>query len=212
MLAFGLGMWMRAPAVRDWSGQLLLGGATRAYQPRLSPDGQWLAFIVIHEQQAQVGVMKLDSGEWWVLTRHRDRGQVISVCWSRDSTRVYFDRFFDVPVGVYSVSPLDRNPEGAREALVVKEADSPQVAADGSLVVGKLDAEGNYRLNRRSPDGALRAVGPPLEFNRGWTSPVRALHARNAVVFCGKVQGGLAPPQRRFYLLDLDRDEYRPLG
>lgn len=211
MLAFALGKWMQAPAVRDWSGQLLLGGATRAFLPRLSPDGQWLAFIVLHEQQAQVGVMKLDSGEWWVLTRHRGRGQVISVCWSLDSTRLYFDRFFDVPVGVYSVSPLDRNPEGARELLVVKDADSPQVVADGSLIVGKLDDEGHYRLNRHSPNEALRAVGPPIEFNLGWASPVRALHTRNAVVFCGKVLDGKAPPQRRFYLLDLDRDDYRPL-
>jgi hypothetical protein len=200
------------PPAKCWSGQILLGGGTQAYLPRLSPDGQWLAFVVIHEQQAQVGVMRLDSGEWWVLTRNRDRGQVLCLCWSRDSTRLFFDRFFDAPVGVYSVSPLDRNPEGAREVLVVKEADSPQVAADGSLVVGKLDAEGNYRLNRRSPDGALRAVGPAIEFNRGWTSPVRALHTRNAVVFCGKVLDGGAPPQRRFYLLDLDRDEYRLLG
>ncbi len=211
-LAFALGRWTQAPAGRTWSGQLLLGGGTQAYLPRLSPDRQWLAFVVIHEEQAQVGVMKLDSGEWWVLTRHKDRGQVLSVCWSPDSTRLYFDRFFDAPAGVYSVSPLDRTPEGAREVLVVKQADSPQVAADGSLIVGKLDAAGNYRLHRRSPDGSLRAVGPSvLEFNRGWTTPVGALHTRNAVVFCGKVLDGKAPPQRRFYLLDLDRDEYRPL-
>src|SRR5262249_53781599 len=132
--------------------------------------------------------------------------------WSPDSTRLYFDRFFDAPVGVYSVSPLDiRNPDGARELLVVEDADCPQVAADGSLIVGKLDAEGSYRLNRFTPDGPLRAVGPPIEFNRGWGSPVRALHGRNAVVFCGKILDGKAPPQRRFYLLDLDRDEYRPL-
>jgi hypothetical protein len=227
LAAFALGRWgfvatggssgadpaaAELPPGTSWSGQLLLGGGTRAYLPRLSPDGQWLAFVVIHEEQAQVGVMKLESGEWWVLTRNRDRGQVLCLCWARDSTRLYFDRFFDAPVGVYSVSPLDRNPEGAREVLVVKEADSPQVAADGSLLVGKLNAEGNYRLNRYSPDGALRAVGPPIEFNRGWTSPVRALHTRNAVVFCGKVLDGEATPQRRFYLLDLDRDEYRPLG
>ena len=83
------------------------------YQPRVSPDGNWLAFVVVHESQAQVGVMKLDSGEWWVLTRSRDRGQVLGVAWSRDSTRIFFDRFLDVPAGVFSASPLDRAPEGA---------------------------------------------------------------------------------------------------
>jgi serine/threonine protein kinase len=210
-LAFALGIWNRAPTSREWSGQLLLGGSTRAFHPRLSPDGQWLAFVVIHEQQAQVGVMKLDTAEWWVLTRSRERGQVINVCWSPDSTRLYFDRFFDVPVGVYSVSPLDRNPEGARELLVVKDADSPQVVADGSLVVGKLDDEGNYRLNRLTANEAPRPVGPPIAFNLGWPSPMRALHTRNAVVFCGTVLDGKALLERRLYLLDLDRDEFHPL-
>jgi hypothetical protein len=223
LAAFALGRWWSVaggalvadravgepPAGASWTGQLLLGGATQAVLPRLSPNGQWLAFIVIHEQQAQVGVMKLDSGEWWVLTHNRDRGQANGLCWSRDSTRLYFDRFSEAPLGVYSVSPLDRAPGGAREVLVVKEAHSPQVAADGALIVGKLDAEGNNRLHRQSANEALRAIGPPIE---GWLSPVRALHTRNAVVFWGKVLDGKAPPQRRLYLLDLDRDEYRPLG
>lgn len=211
LLAFTLGKWLSVPAVRDWSGQLLLGGASQAFGPQVSPDGQWLAFIILHEEQSQVGVMKLDSGEWWVLTRNRDRGHVNNVCWSRDSTRLYFDRFFDVPVGVFSVSPLDRTPEGAREALVVKDADAPQEAADGSLIVGKLDAQGRYRLHRFSPHDGLRAVGPPIELHLGWPSPMRALHAQNAVAFCGKVLDGKAGPERKFYLLDLDREEYRAL-
>lgn len=211
LLAFFLGKWWQAAAVHDWSGQLLLGGASQVFGPQVSPDGQWLAFIILHEQQSQVGVMKLDSGEWWVLTRNRDRGHVNNVCWSRDSTRLYFDRFFDVPVGVFSVSPLDRTPEGAREALVVKDADAPQEAVDGSLIVGKLDAQGKYRLHRYSPHDGLRAVGPPIELHLGWPSPMRALHAQNAVAFCGKVLDGKAGPERKFYLLDLDREEYRAL-
>jgi hypothetical protein len=195
-----------------WSGQFLLGGATRAYQPRVSPDGNWLAFIVHHEGQGQVGVMKLNSGEWWVLTRNRERGAVSSLCWSNDSTRVFFDRVADMPVGVYSASPLDRAPEGAREVLLLKEVDCPEAIADGSLVVSKLEAGGNYRLRRRFADGSVRPVGPPLEFNRAWTAPVRALHAQNKLVFCGKVRDGKAPPEQLFYLLDLDTDEYRPLS
>jgi hypothetical protein len=178
----------------------------------VSPDGNWLAFIVLHEEQAQVGVMRLNSGEWWVLTRNRERGAVNSLCWSNDSTRVFFDRVFDLPVGVYSASPLDRAPEGAREVPIVKEADSPQAVADGSLVVGKLGAEGNYRINRRFPDGSLRPVGPPLEFNRAWPPTIRALHTQNKLVFCGTVLDGKATPEQRFYLLDLDTEQYRPLS
>jgi len=198
-----------APATA-WSGQLLLGGSTQAYTPRRSPDGQWLAFIVIYEHQAQVGVMKLDSGEWWVLTRHRDRGQVNGLCWSLDSSRLYFDRFFETPAGVYSASPLDRNPEGAREVLVVKDAHMPQVAADGSLIVGKLDASGNYRMHRLAANKVLSPIGPAIE---GWSPPVRTLHKRNSVLFWGKVvDDQAAASERKFYLLDIDKDEYRPLG
>ncbi len=192
-----------------WSGQLLLGGATQAYMPRVSPDGRWLAFVVIHEQQTQVGVMKLDTGEWWVLTRNRERGQINGICWSRDSTRLYFDRVFDTPLGVYSVSPLDRTPGGAREVLVVAEAYFPQMAADGSLVVGTLDAASNHRVNRYSSNESLRVVGPPLE---GWNATVRALHARNAIVFWGKILDDKAPSHRGLYILDLDGHGYRLLG
>src|SRR5262249_61023648 len=80
-----------------WSGQFLLGGTTRAFGPRVSPDGQWLAFVVLHQGQGQVGVMKLGSGEWWVLTRDRDRRGVLSGCRSAGSTRLFYDRLRRVP-------------------------------------------------------------------------------------------------------------------
>jgi len=223
LTAFALGRWVLpfAPstplspgafAPAGWSGQFLLQVEPATYLPRVSPDGKWLAFIVIHEGQAQVGVMKLDSGEWWVLTRGRDRGQVLSVSWARDSTRIYFDRFLDVPAGVFSASPLDRTPEGAREATVVREADCPHLTVDGSVIVVKHDAAGNHQMYLHSPGRALRPVGPPVEFDRGYTAPIRALHKSNKVVFCGKVLDGKAPTTRRFYLLDLDTNEYRALG
>jgi hypothetical protein len=219
-----LGRWLPPPrpvvtshsgeTAADWAGQSLLGGTSRPFGPRVSPDGQWLAFGVLHEGQSQVGVMKLGSGEWWVLTRNRDRGGVSSVCWSLDSTHLYFDRFFDKPMGVFSVSPLDRSPRGARERPVVTDAESPQVAGDGSLVVCKLDEGGSYRLHRHWPGGerADEAVSPPILFDPGWPSPVRAL-GKNKVVFCGKVLDGReSPPLRRFHVLDLDTKEYRALS
>src|SRR5262245_2793644 len=89
--------------VAGWSGEFLLGGTTCALFPRVSPDAQWLAFAVMHEGASEVGVMELNSGDWWVLTRNRSRGWVQSVCWSADSTHIYFDAFIDVPVGVSSV-------------------------------------------------------------------------------------------------------------
>jgi serine/threonine protein kinase len=220
LAAFALGRWYQPPpsplpppqAPKSWSGQALLMVEAATYVPRVSPDGKWLAFVVIHENQAQVGVMKLDSCEWWVLTRNRDRGQVLGVSWANDSTRIFFDRYNDVPTGVFSASPLDRVPEGAREVPVVKDAACPHVTGDGSLIVVKRDAAGNDQMHVYSPGQPLRPVGPPAEFERGWTAPIRALHTCRKVVFCGKVMDGKAPPTRRFYLLDLDTNEYRPLG
>ncbi len=211
LAAFALGRWGQATGPVVWSGQFLLGGAVRAYFPRVSPDGKWLAFIVLHDRQAQVGVMNLASGEWWVLTRNRERGLVSSLCWSRDSTRLFFDRYLDVPNGVFSASPFDRAPEGAREAPVVKEAEHPEPTADGGLLVSKLTSDGNSQLHLYSSDGTLRPVGPPAAFDLGWTAPFRTLHTRNEVVLCGKILDGKAPAERRFYLLNLDTNEYRML-
>jgi hypothetical protein len=50
-----------------------------------------------------------------------------------------------------------------------------------------------------------------VEFNRAWPPPIRALHASNAVVFCGKVLDDGAAPRPLFYLLDLDTGECRAL-
>ncbi|MFO0880584.1 MAG: serine/threonine-protein kinase [Gemmataceae bacterium] len=206
-----LGVWLSPAETPTWSGQLLLGGSVRAYQPRVSPDGKWLAFVVLHEKQAQVGVMRLNSGEWWVVTRARKLGQVLGVCWSRDSARIYFDRFFDVPMGVFSVSPMDRAREGAREVPVLAEAESPVVLSDGSLLVCKLEGDGFFRMHHQQSDGSWKAVGPLVEFYLGWSSPVRALQHRRAVVFCGKVHQAPESGRRQFYLLDVERDEYRLL-
>src|SRR5262249_7886530 len=87
-----------------------------------------------------------------------------------------------------------------------------QVVADGSLVVRKVEADGTSRVNRRFRDGSLRPVGPPLEFNRAWPPPIRALHAQNKVVFCGQVLDDKSPPEQLFYLLDLDTDPSRALS
>src|SRR5262249_30492783 len=123
-------------AERGWAGEFLLGGTTCALFPRVSPDGEWLAFAVLQGGAAEAGVMELNSGEWWVLTRNRSRGAVQSVCWSADSRHIYFDRFFDAPVGVFSVSLIDRSPQGAREVRVLEKAKCPQALADReSLVV-----------------------------------------------------------------------------
>src|SRR5262249_10736107 len=120
----------------------------------------------------------------------------------------------DVPLGVFSVSPVDRSPQGAREVPVLDKARCPEALADGSLVVCKLVGDGNHQLFRHWPDRPwhVEPVSPPIDFIPGWPAPVRALNKENKVVFCGKLLDGKEPaPRRRFYLLDVDAKEYEPL-
>jgi eukaryotic-like serine/threonine-protein kinase len=59
--------------------------------------------------------MKPDSGNWSILTHHRDRGLVTQISWSPDGALIYFDRQTDVPQGIYSVPVL-----GGEERLLWK--------------------------------------------------------------------------------------------
>lgn len=68
--------------------------------PRISPDGQMLAFTAMAENQNQVAAAKPESGSWTILSRDRTRGLVQDLSWSRDGNRIYFDRFSEVPRGV----------------------------------------------------------------------------------------------------------------
>jgi eukaryotic-like serine/threonine-protein kinase len=99
------------PQIR-WTGTRLDGPAV-AFGPRISPDGQLLAFLSMEDGLTQVAVMKPDTGNWTVLTHDRTRGQVNSLCWSRDGSKLYFDR----SRGIYSIPVL-----GGDEQLVVEDA------------------------------------------------------------------------------------------
>src|SRR5262249_22807461 len=85
-----------------WSGEWL-GGSSIAFDPRISPDGQTLAFEAMVDSTTQVAVMKPDSGNWQVLTRDRTHGYATELSWSPDGAKVYFTRYQDGPRGIYSV-------------------------------------------------------------------------------------------------------------
>jgi hypothetical protein len=230
LAALPVGMWLqgcRQPASptagpaagADWSGELLLGSTTCAFGPRVSPDGHWLAFVVLHEGQSQVARMRLNSGEWCVLSRDRRRGLVSSLCWSADSERIYYDRFLDVPVGVYSISPLEVLPPGARDRPVLGASECPQALPDGSLVVNRMGPGSDLQIWRHWPGGEkeprqvlAHAVAYHIGGEDAWSpSPLRTLRRANKAVFCGKLLGTEADPPRRLYLLDLDTGTTTPL-
>src|SRR5437867_2246601 len=119
LLAFAVGVLWQARRVErppSWAGTML-GGPAIALQPRISPDGQMLAFQAMVDGLNQVAVMKPDTGNWTVLTRDRTRGLIVSMGWARDGGKIYYDRYTDTPRGVFSVPVL-----GGDERLILENA------------------------------------------------------------------------------------------
>ena len=140
----GLGWWLRdrmSESASVWGGDLVLGNTTQVLASRLSPDGQTLAFVTPAGGVTQVAVMKPASGDWTVLTTRPDSGSVYRLAWSKDATRVYFDRVTDVPHGIFSVPVV-----GGPERLVLADAQSPETLPDGTLLVVRTSDQG------RAPD------------------------------------------------------------
>jgi serine/threonine protein kinase/Tol biopolymer transport system component len=150
LLCVALGVaaaWTLWPDVREpvWTGTLL--GPSVAYGPRISPDGQLVAFITLVNEQSQVGVINLTSGNWRVLTHTTNDGIIDQLSWSTDGTKIYFDREIGQPIGVYSVPAL-----GGEPRLLLENASAPTALPDGSLVVLRINADRRRQLYRFTPD------------------------------------------------------------
>jgi hypothetical protein len=117
-------LWMSSPEPQQWSGELL-GGPGRAMGPRISPDGETLAFQVwSNDTQNQVAVLKPASGHWSVLTSEKADGPIMDLSWSKDGTRIYYDRYGK---GIFSIPAV-----GGESRLVVENGLGPQAIADGA--------------------------------------------------------------------------------
>jgi eukaryotic-like serine/threonine-protein kinase len=196
----------------SWSGEFLLGGTVRVFGSRVSPNGRYVAYCVLEDGQAQVGVMNLEGDpNPTVLTKLTQGGTVNGLCWA-DDDNIYYDVFFDAPVGVYKVNRpagLMKRQENAQEE--VRDAECPQICKDGSLIVCKLGEDGIYQLRRKRPEqsGDGKDLGLRVEFNVGWPPPVRALRHGNKLIFCGKIHDGkTANPKRHFYSFDIEKSEH----
>ncbi|MEO6325474.1 MAG: hypothetical protein ABIT01_17570, partial [Thermoanaerobaculia bacterium] len=195
------GFWLRgveadAPAPA-WKGELLLGATTRVMAPRISPDGQTLAFLTIEAGQSQVAVLKPASGDWTVLTHQRAAGSVYKVDWSRDGTKLYYDRVSDVPHGIFSVPAI-----GGTERLLLEGAQSPEALSDGSLLVLRADVNRDLQIHRLWPDsGKLQPIGPPIAAETSVS--IRAFpDGKEAIVWAKLATGG--ERIRLAYRLDLE--------
>jgi tricorn protease len=77
------------PARQGQSRNLTQTPGSREIHPRLSPDGQWLAFFSDRSGEYQLYMRKVAGGEWIQLTTNLDRA-VYRLAWSPDGKKILF--------------------------------------------------------------------------------------------------------------------------
>ena len=189
----------RSVSPPEWTGARL-GGPGIAMRPAVSPDGQLLAFSAMVNDQTQLAVMNPNSGSWTVLTHEPDAGMEAQASWAPDGSRIYYDRVFGGPQGVYEISPL-----GGQPRLVLEAAQCPHALRDGSLIVMKIDTSGHDRLYRYWPDsGKLQPLPALATGGMGQTPdpPVQVFPDGREVIYSGTPDDKPNTPAA-WYVLDL---------
>ena len=205
--SYAAGVWRSGTEDRavEWHGELL-GGPAFALGPRVSPDGQMLAFEAMVNGLTQVGIMRLQSGQWTTLTDDRSGGLVQDVAWSPDGSSVYFDRVLDVPRGIYRVQVL-----GGEPRLVLDQAMTPEPLLDGSLVVVRFNEERQRQIFRFWPEtgrlDALNGIIAPATLHRA----LRASPDGREVLFFGRPLDGPVGPDH-LYGINLESGALRRLA
>jgi DNA-binding winged helix-turn-helix (wHTH) protein len=206
LLAIGAaaGIWFErshAPQVQMWSGTLL-GGSFNAFCPRISPDGQLLAFVSLSDPPSQVAVMKPDGQTWTVLTHDRN-GSVSSVAWSWDSKRIYYDRN-QAPTRIYSIAAL-----GGEPRLLLENAQTPIPLPDGTLVVSRITAGATHQLFHFWPDSGR--IEPLLAYLGGFDlASARAFPDGNEIAVWGQYNSPGGPA--RLFALNVSDGKVRELS
>ncbi|TLY38343.1 MAG: hypothetical protein E6K60_01520 [Nitrospirae bacterium] len=184
-----------------WTGTLL-GGPNVAFGPRISPDGKTLAFLAMIDGLTQVAVMNPESGNWTVLTRDRTHGYISRLSWSRDGTRIYFTRHYDVPLGIYSVPAL-----GGEERLILENASGPEALPDGGLLVARINADRKNQIYRYwTGDARMKPLTAIVSGTEN--IPVRIFTDGARAVFVGQTpDGALTDRSTYLYILDLENEK-----
>jgi eukaryotic-like serine/threonine-protein kinase len=209
-VALVAGWWLggsRLTSPEQWTGTWL-GGPSPAEFPRVSPDGQTLAFSAIVDGLSQVAIMKPESANWTVLTRDRLHGYATLVTWSADGTRVFFDRWFDRVPAIFSVPAL-----GGEERLVLEGAWNPEALADGTMLVARINAERQVQLHRFWPANGnlvpLDIVFDPRNFDN--PLPFRVVGNGRQIAIVGRRLAD-RETDAALYLLDVESGSTRAIG
>jgi Tol biopolymer transport system component len=178
-IASAAALWfaLRTPAQTAWSGDPL-GGPPAAMGPRVSPDGHTIAFQAMVDGQTQVGILKPETGNWTVLTHQKDLGQINDLTWSRDGSKIYFDRQADTPAGIFAVPVL-----GGEPRLVLESAANPQLFADGSFMVSRINAQRDLQLWHFWPDSGKVEPLPAIMDTSGVTAARTTPDGRQVLYF-----------------------------
>ena len=202
---FFAGTWWTAgrdASPAQWRGERL-GGSTVALGPRVSPDGQTLAFQAMVDGQTQVAVMTPQSGNWTILTRDRRRGAIGTIGWSRDGTKLFFDRILGGPRGIFTVPVL-----GGEERIVLEDEMGAEPLPDGSLLVTRINADRVYQLHHFWPEtGRLEAL-PALLAASVLYGAVRVFPDGREAVFFGRPLEGTQTADH-LYVIDLTSGRVR---
>ena len=197
---------LRAPAQPSWTG-VMLGGPVVSLFPRLSPDGHLLAFIAKDPDEVmQVWVMQPESGNRVMLTHSRERGLVEGCSWSPDGSRIYYDRWYDQPKGVYAVPAL-----GGDEQLVLENAMSPEALPDGSLLITRLNPENRYQVFRYSPETGQTQAYPVAVSGALGVRSLRAVPGGREAIVVGTKIGSGVNADTHLYVVDLATGSTRQL-
>ncbi len=197
--AFSAGTWWngaRDASPAQWRGERL-GGSTVAMGPRVSPDGRTLAFQAMVDGQTQVAVMTPQSGNWTILTRDRSRGAIGTIGWSRDGTRLFFDRILGGPRGIFTVPVL-----GGEERIVLEDAMGPELLPDGSLLLTRINADRVYQLHHFWPETQRLEALPALLTASVLYSAARVFPDGREAVFFGRPLEGTQTADH-LYVVDL---------
>ncbi len=212
-LGLGIGYWTRGlqkeTAPPRFSGELLLSGSTRVFSPQVSPDGSVLAFITPVKGVLQAAVMKPVSGDWAVLTKETGRGNVNRISWTRDGSRILYDRVSDHPAGIFSIGVL-----GGEERLILDAGQAPDSLPDGSLVMVGIDKGGQFRFERFRPENPKPVPFGPEILREFSGLAYRPLPDGRRILFYGALSdatnAGGTP--RRAYLLDVATGKAEPFA